>query len=51
MGRRREPHAASKGITTRGTGSALRAGQAKEQDAMRAVIRNLIASFLLILHR
>ena len=42
-GRRRDPHAASKGTTTRGIGSALFAGQAKALDAIRTVIRILIA--------
>ena len=50
-GRRRDPHGASKGTTTRGTGSALRtcSGRQAVDDAMRAVIRNLIAPFSLIL--
>ena len=51
MGRRRDPQAASKGTTTRGIGSALFAGQAKELDAIRAAIRILIAPFLPILRR
>ena len=42
-GRRRDPHEASKGTTTRGIGSALFAGQAKALDAIRTVIRSLIA--------
>ena len=42
-GRRRDPHAASKGTTTRGIGSALFTGQAKALDAIRTVIRTLIA--------
>ena len=50
-GRRRDPHAASKGTTTRGIGSALFAGQVKAQDAIRTVIRTLIAPFLPILRR
>lgn len=50
-GRRRDPHLASKGTTTRGIGSALCAGKAKAHDAMKAVIRSLIAPFLLILQR
>ena len=49
MGRRRDPHAASKGTTTRGIGSALSTGKANDDDAMRAVIRNLIPPFLLML--
>ena len=51
MGRRCDPHAASKGTTTRGIGSALFAGQAKALDAIRTVIRTLIAPFLPILRR
>ena len=43
MGRRRDPHSALKGTTTRGIGSALFAGQAKALDAIRTVIRSLIA--------
>ena len=50
-GRRRDPHAASKGTTTRGIGSALFAGQAKALDAIRTVIRTVIAPFLPILQR
>ena len=41
-GRRRDPHEASKGTTTRGIGSALFAGKANALDAIRAVIRSLI---------
>ena len=50
-GRRRDPHEASKGTTTRGIGSALFAGKAKALDAIRTVIKSLIASFLPILRR
>ena len=50
-GRRRDPHEASKGTTARGIGSALFAGKAKALDAIRTVIRTLIASFLPILRR
>ncbi len=51
MGRRLDPHAASNGTTTKGIGSALRTGNGikAQLDAMRAVIRGLIASSLLIL--
>lgn len=44
-GRRRDPHEASKGTTTRGIGSALFAGKANALDAIRAVIRSLITPF------
>ena len=50
-GRRRDPHEASKGTTTRGIGSALFAGKAKALDAIRTVIKSLIALFLPILRR